>query len=259
MAAKTHEIIEIPENTEELNTETIIRRKPAKEKADNKKIIIKPLKIVKANFKIVGDSPLITHAWSEKAIKEIEDSQQGANTRDKRTKPKRDTYGEFMDSLYWLTPQPSERTKEAFLQACQNGAKFGFPTSAVKEAIIMGAYRSGQISNTSTMRVTFQINAREGILLGTPDEFGIIDYEEPPVFRMDPVKIGGMNKTTDLRYRAMFNKWAMRLRVTMCDTGIFDLDTFFTAVNYGGFMGGIGEWRIDKKGNFGHFHFEPDD
>ena len=41
-------------------------------------IEIKPIEIAKLNIRIVGDTPLIMHAWSEKAKREMLEAQQGA-------------------------------------------------------------------------------------------------------------------------------------------------------------------------------------
>ena len=90
---------------------------------------------------------------------------------------------------------------------------------------------------------------------------GICVYEktdEPPVFREDMVKIGGMSKTSDLRYRGAFNNWKIRLTVTLIDTGVFTMESIINAINLCGCMNGIGEWRMERDGEFGMFHVEVD-
>ena len=52
-----------------------------KKSAVTEVITIKPVERLTAEIKIVGDTPLIVHAWSEKAKKEILDNQQGKKKR----------------------------------------------------------------------------------------------------------------------------------------------------------------------------------
>ena len=64
-------------------------------------VCIPAIDIQRAVIKLVGDSPLIVHRWSEKAKKEILDKQQ------KKAKTKahdvKDPVRDFIDSLYWLS------------------------------------------------------------------------------------------------------------------------------------------------------------
>lgn len=168
----------------------------------------------------------------------------------------RDPFAEFMDALYWLTPKPTEHTPEAFEAAIAAGAKFGFPTSAIKQAALAACYRAGVIPNQVGMKCSFYLNAVDGFDLGTGSELAVIDTDEPPVFREDMVKIGGMTKVADLRYRPAFNHWKIRLTVSLIETGTFTMESIINAINLGGYMNGIGEWRMEKDGDFGHYHIE---
>lgn len=53
---------------------------------------------------LVGDSPLIVHAWSEKAKKEILDKQM--KVAKTKVRSIRNPAADFIDSLYWLTKKP---------------------------------------------------------------------------------------------------------------------------------------------------------
>ena len=68
---------------------------------------------------LVGDSPLIVHAWSEKAKKEILDKQM--KVAKTKVRSIRNPAADFIDSLYWLTKKPAEPTMEAFYQAVAEG------------------------------------------------------------------------------------------------------------------------------------------
>ena len=76
-----------------------------KKNTDSQEIIIKPVKIQKADITIVGDTPLIVHAWSEKAKREMLEAQQKLK-KDKKAKEIRLPANEFVSAAYWLTPMP---------------------------------------------------------------------------------------------------------------------------------------------------------
>lgn len=228
----------------------------ARKTSENTQIItIKPVKITKAAITIVGDTPLLIHAWGEKAKREMLEAQQKLK-KDKKVKAIRDPFAEFFDALYWVTPKPTEKTPEAFEAAIANGAKFGFPVTAIKQAALSACYRAGIIPNQTGMKCSFFLNAAESFDAGTGSELAVIDTDEPPELREDPVKIGGISKVSDLRYRPIFKNWKIRLIVSLIETGAFTMDSIINAINLGGIMGGIGEWRMERDGDFGRFHVQ---
>lgn len=209
---------------------------------------IEPLKIEHRQITIVGDTPLIVHAWSEKAKKEMLEKQQ------KKTKTSakaiRDPFAEFMNACYWITEKPNEDTEDAFTKAIQNGAKFGFPVTAIKQAAQSTLYRLGVIPNQMIMRGAFFI---KGI---GENQLGEIITPYPPECREDMVKIGGISKTSDLRYRPCFNDWKMILDIEYNASSDITWEQIVNGINTAGFMNGIGEWRPEKDGPYGRFHVE---
>lgn len=225
-------------------------------KAETQSIItIKPIKLQKARITLVGDTPLIIHSWSEKAKKEMLAAQQKTK-KDKKAMDIRDPFAEFMDACYWITPEPEEKTPEAFEKAVSEGAKFGFKTIAIKLAALSACYRAGIIPNQTGMKSCFYINAVDGVYHETGEELAVIRSDDPPICREDMVRIGGMNKTADLRYRPAFKNWKIDLMVTLIDVGTFTMESIINAINLGGYMNGIGEWRMERDGDFGRFHVE---
>ena len=218
-------------------------------------ITIKAPQIIKADITIVGDTPLLVHAWGEKAKKMMLAAQQKKKP-DKKAMDIRDPFSEFMEALYWITPKPEENTEDAFAEAIANGAKFGFPITAIKQAALSACYRAGIIPNQTGMKSAFYLNAVGGVNHGTGSELAVIETDEPPMCREDQVKIGGVTKTADLRYRPVFNNWRIHLTVSLIDVGTFTMESIINAINLGGVMNGIGEWRMERDGDFGRFHVE---
>jgi hypothetical protein len=205
---------------------------------------IKPIKIAKAIVTIEGTTPLIVHAWSEKAKKQMLDAQMKvAKVKGREAK---NPVEDAIQTLYWLTPQPEEMTMEAFAEACANGAEWGFPVTAIKQAAATAAYRIGATKDTKTMKGSFYIRGTGTNLLSKVITSGM------PEMREDMVKIA--MGTADLRYRMMFPEWRMELGIEYLVDGPFSFEQIVNAINLGGFMCGIGEWRAERDGQYGMFH-----
>lgn len=212
-----------------------------------------PMEVKRARIRIVGDSPLIVHAWSEKAKKEILDKQQKKAAKAKET---RDPVKEFLRALYLLDENgehiksmpadlealsmdtPWEEVEEALKRY-----RFGFPTVAIKACMIDTAYQQGLIAKKTTARGAIRI-------LG---EF--MEIHGFPEMREDMVQIGGISKSADLRYRPEFKEWYADLTIDYIP-GSVSLEQVYNWMKFGGFCGGIGEWRASRDGSFGAFHPE---
>ena len=223
----------------------------ATKKNEKEMITINPIKISQSTITIVGDSPLLVHAWSEKAKKQMLAEQQKENGK-KLPRVKRDPFADFMNALYWITPKPKEDTPAAFEKAVDEGAKFGFPLIAIKQAVTAACYRAGIIPNQVGMKTSFY----DGGNAGSGLELAVIETEKPPYCREDMVKVGGINKTADLRYRPCFENWKIRLQINLVENGNFSMESVVNGLNLAGFMNGIGEWRVERDGDFGRFHVE---
>lgn len=96
-------------------------------KKDEKVIEIRPIEMKIVEVTIKGDTPLIMHAWSEKAKRMMLEAQQGKSKGKK--KDIKNPVDDFIQSMYWLTEKPeyedgaSEKECEiAFNKAIEKGA-----------------------------------------------------------------------------------------------------------------------------------------
>ena len=204
-------------------------------------IEIPQLKMETAIIHVKGDTPLIVHKWSEKAKKEIRDKQMKKATTKKEAK---DPVADFIDTLYWLDGEPEDKTLEEFEQAMANGARFGFPATGFKQAAIMGAYRLGADIKTTVAKAAIIIPAEYIEIKG-----------KAVTMREDMVKIGGISKVADIRYRAQIEDWEADIPVKYVSS-VMSLEQVINLFNMGGFACGVGEWRNEKNGVFGSFHVE---
>lgn len=226
--------------------------------AKKETVAIRPIKLKKIPIRIVGDTPLIVHAWSEKAKKEMLDTQQGKNKTKK--KPTKLPFDDFARALYWLTPMPEEEwydeqtgeermivTEELFEEAIQNGARFGFPANSFKLSANSAAYRLGWVKNQMELRGSYFLNAEDGSEL-------VEIKGSTPMCREDMVKVG--MGTADLRYRPIFENWYCDMILEYNESGSMKLDDILSCLNAGGYCCGAGEWRPERDGAFGRYHIE---
>lgn len=211
---------------------------------------IKPIKVVETTVRIYGDTPLIMHAWSAKAKKEMLDAQQGKK-KGKQKDPKNPVF-DFVESIYWLDKKPPitndmsvEDSEIALAEFMQNNTpRFGFPATAFKQAAISSAYRMGWSKDKMSIRGAFYIQG---------DENGMVEIRsDMPTMREDMVRIG--QGTADLRYRGEFRNWYADLNISYNKNGNYSLDSIVNMINAGGYICGVGEWRPERDGTNGMFH-----
>ena len=214
----------------------------ATKKANTEVIEIRPIEIKKVTIRIVGDTPLIMHAWSEKAKRMMLEAQMGVAKGKK--KEAKNPVDDFIRSMYWLTPMPEDGTMESFEEAIANGARFGFPVTAFKQAAISAAYRMGWAKDKMSMRGAFFIDS---------DENGMVEiHSDTPEMREDMVKVG--MGTADIRYRGEFKNWYADLTISYNANGQYSLENIVNIINAGGYVCGVGEWRPERDGQNGMFH-----
>ncbi len=211
--------------------------------AKNEQVIeIRPIELETVSLKIVGDTPLIMHAWSEKAKREMLEKQM------KVTKTKgrdaKNPVEDFIRSMYWLTDMPTDMSEEGFEKAIKEGARFGFPVTAFKQAAISASYRMGWSKDKMSLRGVFFIEGDENQMIEI--------HSDTPIMHEDMVKVG--MGTADIRYRGEFRNWWAIMKVTYNKNGQHSLEQIINIINAGGYVCGVGEWRPERDGQHGMFH-----
>jgi len=202
-----------------------------------KEIIIPAIDIRTVTFKLVGDSPLIMHAWDPKTKQEMLDKMMGkAKSKVRETK---NPVSEFINSMYWLDGRPEEATQEAFDKAIRSGrAKFGFPSVAFKAAAVSAGYRAKVTKDKVSMSGAMHIDG----------EF--VQINGIPQMREDMVRVA--NGAPDIRYRGEFPIWEAEINVKY-NAGVVTDEQVINLFNLGGFAVGVGEWRPERGGQSGMF------
>lgn len=196
-------------------------------------------RLQRTNFKVflIGETPLIVHAWSQKAKLELlKKHMQQITVREAK-----DPEDHFLRSIYRM-----------------EDGQYGFPVVAVKEAMATAASDLEGVFKTQIYRNIF-VTGKRGFQvaafadLKTPMELAELFSPNAPTIREDMVRLSGMQRTPDLRYRAEFWPWAMRLTIGYIDNFI-SAESILNLLHHAGFRVGLAEWRQEKGGNNGAFH-----
>jgi len=214
-------------------------------------IEIKPVEIKTIKVRIRGTAPLIMHKWSEKAKRMILDKQ----TKETKTKTRdlKVPFADFISSAYWMTEEPTgntdEECEENFMKAVENGARWGFPVTAIKQATASAsAYNDIGIPKTK-IRAAFFLEG-EG-----PDMLAEVKGCVPHI-REDMVRLAATGSPADIRHRAQFDDWYMDLKLAYNANGPLTIEQIINLLNLGGLTCGIGEWRPEKDGSYGTYQVE---
>lgn len=215
-------------------------------------IEIKRVKMETFEVEIEGVTPLIIHAWSEKAKREMLEAQQGKSKV--KVKAKRNPVYDFIQSMYWIEGKPDvtnedseEACIKAFEKAIKKGARFGFPATGFKQAANSSAYRQGWVKN--------QMGLRGAYFIETDNYEGLVEIKaDTPIMREDMVRIG--NGSADLRYRGEFRNWTATLKIIFNSNCGFTKQQIVDIIEAGGMYCGVGEWRPEKDGQFGMYRIK---
>jgi hypothetical protein len=191
-----------------------------------------------ARFWIVGDTPIIVHAWSEKTRLEMLAKQV------KATKPGRevrDPQAEYVASLYEMSD-----------------GVYGFPVTGIKKCLLASAHKDRGIAR-STVLAALHLDAEmvrvRPALAGAVCDMPLVRvWGSKPEMREDMVKIGsGLNKVASLAYRGQFKHWAFNITAHF-NPALLTTEALAFIIQESGLACGLGEWRNERSGVFGSFH-----
>jgi hypothetical protein len=179
---------------------------------------------------IIGRSPLIFHAMSLKVRQELlfpAEKKRGS----KPTTLKHVPLEEYRDSVY-RTVDPAAPTVLAF------------PAGGFKKSMAVAALQVDGLTKISVLRnIWVEPDERRGnnlFIFGTP------------IMSIMPVRMQDVNRTPDMRTRAIVLEWTTRLRIRF-DADMFTGESVMNLVAHAGQREGIGDGRIGSGYEFGAF------
>jgi hypothetical protein len=177
---------------------------------------------------IRGTSPLIVNKFSAKAKQQMLDTMQGR----KVPKQPKDPDTDYLATLYR-----------------HDDGGYGFPVIGLKAATV-GAARFFDKSVTMTGLRQYMFFDAE---FSKVESIKLLRIEGEPVMREDVVRVG--QGGTDLRYRAEFTEWSTAVNVVYVVSAL-TRDSIVSLIEAGGMGVGIGEWRPERKGDFGTYQID---
>lgn len=190
-------------------------------------IHITPIKQVSMVVHVEGESPLIFHRLGRKAQQELLLPSRKKNQAERETTAKHDPIAEYRESVY-LSRDPRSETA-LVLQA-----------ATFKSAIRTAALDIPGAAKSQIGRLTY-IEGEEVSIFGTQEIF------------ITEVRNSGMNRTPDMRTRAIMPKWAARF-VVRFTVPLLSESTVGSLIAAAGQIIGVGDFRPEKgAGAYGRF------
>ncbi len=182
-------------------------------------------------MRVIGDSPLVVHRWSDKARKEMLDKQM---KRPRQAKAAKDPEQDYAESMYRYHNGFDVRDENIW-----DGKTYGFPATAFKAAAVAAVTHIDGLTKVAA-RGMFHIN------LGAD----LVKIIGEPKMREDMVRV---QMTTDIRYRGEFFPWAADLTIRYNENAV-SVAQIANMLNVAGFSIGVGESRPERNGAWGMFH-----
>lgn len=195
--------------------------------ASELKIEIPEPNIQLAHVKIKGVTPIIFHAFSEKAKRMILEKQQ---KKAPKAKEIRDPKAEYLASFYYNADH-----------------KIALPAQNIKQSMVS----AGRVINGVTMALLKQVI----FVVGDADGMIPVEFTDN-VMREDTVTIG--MGSTDLRYRGELRGWRCEFDIRW-NGDVMSIEQVLNLLQTAGFSCGLGEWRPERGGTFGQFELDMED
>jgi len=178
---------------------------------------------------LLGTAPLIVHKFSEKSKRQMLDAMQGR----KSPKQPKDPEAEYLAAMYR-----------------HDDDGYGFPVIAFKAASVSACRFFGKAMPMTLARQCMFFDAE----FSKRDGQKLARITGEPHMREDVTRVGMGG--TDLRYRPEFTEWQTEVEVTYVKS-MLTRDSVLSLLDAGGMGVGVGEWRPEKKGDFGTFEIDP--
>lgn len=198
----------------------------------SKEITIVEVYTGKVEFLILGTSPLIFNAMSEKAKRQLLLPAPPKNRAEKATTLKHVPIDEYRNSVY--------RAREV------KNTLLAFPAAAFKKSVASAALDIPGAAKSEISRLVWA----EGDLI---EIYGV------PKVLCSIVRSADQARTPDVRTRAILPEWCCRVRMSFLKPNLNE-KTLATLLSAAGMIRGIGDWRQEKgAGSYGQFRLASAD
>jgi hypothetical protein len=187
---------------------------------------------------IIGTAPLIVHAWSEKAKRKMLDAQMGKRNPKEARVPEE----EYMAAYYYL-PDPDRGEGEV--------GRTGFPILAFKAATVGAARYYGRDVKMTELRQFLFFDGE----LDIKGDQKLAEIHGESYMREDVARLSGAG-STEMRFRPCYREWTAELSIMYVQPAL-TRESVLSLIDAGGMGVGVGEWRPEKRGDFGTYMVDP--
>lgn len=197
---------------------------------------IPEIKLEQHSIFLIGNAPLIAHAFPEKARKEMLAKQMKTA---KGGRDARDPYAEVEAARYKL---PDGRD--------------GFPAVAFKDTAVTACTSLADVTKVAA-RQAFRVKGMpmraDGAIKDSFVRTALVPLvAHPPTIREDVARLSGIGRTPEMRYRPEYSVWGVELEIILNPQviSIGQLGSMFQAAGHGV---GVGDYRPERDGDCGTF------
>lgn len=184
-------------------------------------------KLRTAEFELIGKTPLVQLRFSEKAMKMMSDKMKaGPQAKAKKVREARDFEEDYKQSMHVST--------EGWV---------GVPAGAFRAGMISACRLVGFKMTLAKLSVFVESDGIDKV-----DGVPLVKLEGEP--EMNVMAVRNATGVADLRARAMFRQWKIKLRVTF-DEDQFSVEDVTNLLSRVGKQVGIGEGRPDSRQSAG--------
>ena len=194
-------------------------------KQNDEPISIIELKRGRSLFYVVGTTPLLMNRFSEKAKQQLLSPPQKKNAAERASMAKHDPIAEYRSSVY----KNRDQKRPAAIHAPSEWFKGGLANAAL------------DIPGVSKAKI-------ERLVQCSPQ----IDLFGTPFLHFGMVRNSDINRTPDVRCRAIFPEWCCAFEVSYI-ANLISSDNVANLLAASGEIVGVGDWRPQKGGTFGQF------
>jgi hypothetical protein len=198
----------------------------AKAKGILETIEVEPLRVGSVTVWLKGITPLICNRLAAKARRELLAPRGRKGKADREQSLKHDPMDEFRNSMD--------------MRSGKGPTRIIFPAPAVKGAMATAALETKGTNKTQIGRLVWV------------KDYSVDVYGVPQLY-MAVVRSADMNKTPDIRTRAILSEWCIPATIQFVKPQMSE-NAIFQLLSNGGIIVGIGDFRQEKgKGNYGQF------
>ena len=189
-------------------------------------IEVEPLRVGSITVWLKGRTPLICNRMAGKAMRELLFPKGRKGKAEREQSLKHDPLNEYRNSMS--------------VRAGKGLTRIVFPSPAVKGAMATAALETKGTNKTQIGRLVWVKDY-------SCDVYGV------PQLHMSVVRSADMNKTPDVRTRAILQAWCLPVTIQFVKPQMNE-NAIMQLLSNGGIIVGIGDFRQEKgKGNFGQF------